>query len=605
MKIIEKVIKYDDYNYVEGTLQFKAYGRTTKRLANSEFFSIDYISDVRLLVEKKYLAPDLPSGINKNKVSALSLPEEITTIVDGDENNPYSIAFDEIIVDDDFLDDNLNIIGRRFFTVKDGPQISSTVEIKVYGLIKIPQQYIEKIILYEVFTIAHGRGEIVVSPKKEGYVKGERVKIQAVPDANQNFLHWGDNLVEDNKEFEIEIDENDLYIEGFFTDLIPDIISDPSSIPGNRPNLLPTRKTILKTAKKFTEKTKDVWHQPIPTSEKFGIENSGCGELFGWGIVLVFFGFIILLLISLFGKPFLILVGIALLLYLLSLIPARIFSWRVFKWLFVLGLVFIIIKGLMNFTDSFKSYKKERTEKIAPIPVSEELINENETVDYIHVIRWQDYSAKWYETKLIINSDIVENAEYYRNNQPILQSTSDYNNLLSNLYNKSRRDAYYKVEEKLDSIKTANNLDARQYAEIIVSMVQSIPYYAIVPESCNPFTYRDPMIRDLLMNNPCQPYIRHGIKAPAEFLKDLKGDCDTRTLFLYGLLKAKGFDVAIFGSQKYGHSLLGISLPLNGIHYKTINNKQYYLWEVTAKDFKPGILPPTISDLRYWEVNLN
>ena len=68
MKIIEKVIKYDDYNYVEGTLQFKAYGRTTKRLAHSEFFSIDYISDVRLEVEKKYLTPELPAGINKNKV---------------------------------------------------------------------------------------------------------------------------------------------------------------------------------------------------------------------------------------------------------------------------------------------------------------------------------------------------------------------------------------------------------------------------------------------------------------------------------------------------------------------------------------------------------
>src|SRR5690606_19973812 len=134
MKIIEKVIKYDDYNYVEGTLQFKAYGRTTQRLAHSEFFSIEHMSGVRLEIEKKYLATELPPSINKPKVSTLLLANKIPTIVDGDYNNPFEIAFDEIIVDDGFLDDQLNIIGRRFFTTKNGSQISSTVEIKVYGL---------------------------------------------------------------------------------------------------------------------------------------------------------------------------------------------------------------------------------------------------------------------------------------------------------------------------------------------------------------------------------------------------------------------------------------------------------------------------------------
>ena len=194
MKIIEKIIKYDDYNYVEGTLQFKAYGRTTKKLAHSEFFSIDNISSVRLEIDKKYLAPELHPGINKQKVSTLSLPDKIPTIVDGDYNNPFAIAFDEIIVDDDFLDDKLNIIGRRFFTTKDGIQISSTVEIKVYGLIKIAKEYIKEIVQYEIYTTAHGLGQIEIFPKKDGYVKCEKIKVKARPENNQEFLSWKDEF---------------------------------------------------------------------------------------------------------------------------------------------------------------------------------------------------------------------------------------------------------------------------------------------------------------------------------------------------------------------------------------------------------------------------
>ena len=345
--------------------------------------------------------------------------------------------------------------------------------------------------------------------------------------------------------------------------------------------------------------------KPIYTKEKIGVENAGWGDFIGWGFTIVFYGFILILLISVLGKTFFILAGIVLLVYLLNLIPLKVFSWRLFNWLLGLGFVFLIITGLANLSDNFRTYKKERTETIKPVPVTEEIVNENETIDYEHEIKWKDYSNEWYETKLIVNSDIVKNAANYRNLQAPLSSTMDYYGLLSNLYLISQKDAYFRVIEKLDSIKTKRNFSPERFAEVIVTMVQSIPYCAIVEESCNPFAYRDPMIKELLRNNPCEPYVRYGIKSPAEFLKDLKGDCDTRTLFLYGLLKAKGYDVAIFGSQKYNHSLLGISLPINALDYKIVNNKKYYLWEVTAEDFKPGFLPPSINDLRYWAVNLN
>ena len=173
MKVIEKIIKYDDYNYVEGILQFKAYGHKTADYLHAEHFSIDSISSVRLEVEQKYLTPDLPPGINKNKVSTLSFPDKIPTIVDGDYSKPYGVNYDEIIVDDSYVDKNQNITGQRFNSTKNGNELSSTVQIKVYGLIKIGRERTESEIQYEVSTKAHGPGRIEITPNKDSFRTGE------------------------------------------------------------------------------------------------------------------------------------------------------------------------------------------------------------------------------------------------------------------------------------------------------------------------------------------------------------------------------------------------------------------------------------------------
>ena len=86
---------------------------------------------------------------------------------------------------------------------------------------------------------------------------------------------------------------------------------------------------------------------------------------------------------------------------------------------------------------------------------------------------------------------------------------------------------------------------------------------------------------------------------------NLKGDCDTRTLFLYGLLKHEGYDVVIFGSEKYRHSILGIDLPILAPNYKWVNGTKYYLWETTNTGFEAGYIPATISNTSYWNLNLN
>jgi hypothetical protein len=324
--------------------------------------------------------------------------------------------------------------------------------------------------------------------------------------------------------------------------------------------------------------------------------------MFGLLFQVLFYLAILSILIVVFGKWIFFIGGIIFVFWLLSLLPRSLFSWRFLHYVLGLGFSILLINGLINVVNSIGTYKASTSTE--NIPQTIETINENESKDYIHHVTWQDYNQKNYEIDLVINSDIVNYSSQNKNRQPIIRNVDDYDMLLSNLYNKSN-DAYLRIMPKMDSIQMVNSLSRKRYAEVIVTMIQAIPYVATVEQSCNPFDYRDPRIKELLQSSPCEPFQKFGIKTPAEFLRNLKGDCDTRTLFLFGLLKKAGYDVAIYGSDYYGHSVLGINLNIEAPHYKIYNNKKYYLWEVTGKRFLPGKLPESINNLNYWTINLN
>lgn len=577
MKVIEKIIKYDDYNYVEGMLQFKAYGVKIRETRHGEQFSIDSISSVKLDVSKKILAPKVPSGINKNKVSSLYFPDKIITIINKDHENPYLVNYDEIIVDDEYVDDNLNIKGNRFYTSKNGTEISSTIEIKVYALIKVQQERVEKSYLYEVNKKISGEGNIEIFPEKDYYENGEKIVITVDSESLGKFEGWGNGDNSKKKKIEFTFNNEDIDIEAEFSE------KDTKNFKDDKQNFQNSLETKKRASNSF-----------------FNNKNNSFWDIIGLIITVLIAIVIIGVIISIFGKALLFFIIGALLIWLITLVPRGIFHLEFFKKIFTGFFVLLLIVGLVVIIKNTSNHSV-----IKPIiPKKTEVVKENKTTDYIHHVKWKDYGNREYETDLIINSDVVNYSSRVKNSLSNINSESSYNKMLSFLNNKSQ-DSYVKISPKMDSLQVSNSLNEKEYAEMIVSMVQSIPYYAIVDKGCNPYEYQDKMLRDLLSENPCEGYQKHGIKTPAEFLKNLKGDCDTRTLFLYGLLKEVGFDVAIFGSQKYGHSILGINLNTNQPHYKTHKNKKYYLWEVTAKNFKPGKLPKSISNLNYWSLNLN
>lgn len=205
---------------------------------------------------------------------------------------------------------------------------------------------------------------------------------------------------------------------------------------------------------------------------------------------------------------------------------------------------------------------------------------------------------------------------YYSANLKIL-----YNDYLKSIQNKDRSNAesiewlyvdifksdYYdldKVYQELDFIRKDRSLSRKKFAEIVVAMVQHIPYSYVTGGTCRSLALSDNSISyDISRGVKCEGGITGGIYTPLEFIKKKKGDCDSRTLLIFTILRHFGYDVVILNSNLYAHSIIGLNIPYSG-RYKYYKGKRYYTWETTSTGFDLGVLPSSTSDIDYWYVGL-
>lgn len=221
----------------------------------------------------------------------------------------------------------------------------------------------------------------------------------------------------------------------------------------------------------------------------------------------------------------------------------------------------------------------------------------------IHKVSWEDYSARLYSGDVIVSRMNYEGARETRNSlTPQGTNGTDFWHSIYKKLEINNRDKLHYVYKMLDDIRVENDLSAREFADVIVSCVQHIPYVLVLNDDCNPDLYDQAFIKDYLTHDQsCQCCVRFGLYAPTEFCGNLKGDCDTRTLLLYTILGHFGYDAVIMNSDVYHHSIIGLNIPSNGV-YKTYNNKKYYAWETTARGFELGQLPASISNMQLWNV---
>jgi len=154
-------------------------------------------------------------------------------------------------------------------------------------------------------------------------------------------------------------------------------------------------------------------------------------------------------------------------------------------------------------------------------------------------------------------------------------------------------------------INAEKQLNQMEFAEMVVSCIQDIPYSFVFQDACFPAENYEDSIKDTLEDCPecCIGNVLFGIQNPISFIKNLKGDCDTRTVLIYSILKYFNYDVAILNSDFYRHSIIGLNIPGSG-KTKLYKGKKYILWETTAKYYSAGVLPRNFSDIRHWNIVL-
>ena len=210
---------------------------------------------------------------------------------------------------------------------------------------------------------------------------------------------------------------------------------------------------------------------------------------------------------------------------------------------------------------------------------------------------WRDYAYKdfctsYYSEEKSYLQSVDLRSQMYAN--PLLTENkywySVYNNLFLNDFDKLKP-----LADSLLEIAEANDLDRNEFANMVVTFVQDIPYSFILNEGdCSD---EDPGF-------DCVNKQRFGLLGPVEFLHTLKGDCDTRTVLLYTLLKHFNYSPIIVNSWKYLHSMLLLDIATSG-SYLEHKGQYFYFWETTAQGWQAGDIPPDMTDLTSWQIILD
>lgn len=174
-------------------------------------------------------------------------------------------------------------------------------------------------------------------------------------------------------------------------------------------------------------------------------------------------------------------------------------------------------------------------------------------------------------------------------------SSEDYwSQVYGGIY-KSNNAELVNLKDSLTALKEGSQFTRSEFANLIVSLVQDMPYWYVFDGD-----YCDKRPNKKL---PCIDHVKFGLLSPSEMAATAIGDCDTRTLLLYVLLRHFSYEPIILVSDEYGHAMLGVDLPSVG-KYKRHRGRKFYFWETTAKGWKLGEIAPDNSVIRYWKVAL-
>ena len=221
-----------------------------------------------------------------------------------------------------------------------------------------------------------------------------------------------------------------------------------------------------------------------------------------------------------------------------------------------------------------------------------------------HQLNWNDNSNNFHSGIFKVRSDFYNISRLKRDKLEVNANDSRtyYNIIYRNLINQNN-DYLTEIIKEYKKIGRTKNMNKSDFADMVVSSIQSIPYYLVHDLSHREAdrVYGGFISEYHRTGGPCLDKIKFGVQSPTEFMGNFKGDCDTRSVLLYHVLSKLGFNVVVLASDQYSHAIIGVSGNYRGDYLK-YQGLKYYVWETTAKGFTPGSISDECSNMRYWYI---
>lgn len=286
---------------------------------------------------------------------------------------------------------------------------------------------------------------------------------------------------------------------------------------------------------------------------------------------------------------------------------SKIFSFLLIFILFGIGLTYFSNKG----KDLMPIETKDGNIKIGP-PIKTDQKEGSNNKDFAtqKEVQWFDfinnqYLAKYTTSSLLFFESQKLNSGLAKNGNP--SNIVPYYNALYTGMVQNDSPKINEIIKQFAEKAIAKNLNQLETAEMVTTFVQEIPYYLVHDYTCQEVidNSNSAFITDYHRDGkPCLANVPGGVQSPYEFSHNLKGDCDTRSLLAFTILKALHIPASIWISEAYGHSILGVGLPVAGGAYKNIDGVNHYGVELTAKGFRIGMVGPDNKNMSNWDIAL-
>lgn len=288
---------------------------------------------------------------------------------------------------------------------------------------------------------------------------------------------------------------------------------------------------------------------------------------------------------------------------------------KLLKWIAIIGLIFFALKFLNQFLSNSVKKEKEDNSKSHNVKMGEKRLNPNQDTlapppwDYLidHEVLWKDFINNDYDSKYITST-----LKFAESNRMHNAWASVPQNKVSNFWGEIYDNMSTSDNPKLDSLvryfqneRQAKGLNELEAAEMVVAFIQEIPYVLVHDGSCAEASAQGGFMAEYHSEGrECLAEIVAGVQSPYEFIHNMKGDCDTRSLLGYTILSKMKIPCSIWVSQAYGHSIMGVALPAQSKNYKTVNGMRHFGVELTARGFRVGMMASDQIDMDNWTVVL-